>query len=557
MCNACAGSCVVLGLQSDPAVTSLITSTAAAVLILLGFPPQTAAQSWEELETRRAVIASVDIVVNDVFDLSRPSENNWLSRLANAAHIETRERVVARELLFGVGEPVDARRIRETERNLRRHPFVREARILPVQEEGNAVSARVEVYDAWSLLGNIDLTRTGGNVEWSIRLDEVNLLGGGKRVFFEHQENLERNANEIGFIDPQFLGSRWVLSAAYGDLSDGTSRVLLAERPYFSIETPYAVGGFVTTSDRLLTQYNHGEAVNVVPTRRTSAMLFASRAYSVRDRTAFRVGATYRADESEYDAPVALRPGSLPAPDTSTRRIRGMSVTWSMVQDRSVAFQNLARIGRTEDYNLGWSVSGAGGYFARNLGSATNSPYGEATIRKGWSSSQSLMFVDAWLRGRHEADGWRDSATRVSITAYRRAPVGQTLAAQLNAVTSTRPDSADWLYLGGRDGLRGYVDHFLAGDRRVTVSVEDRIITEWRPMGLLQAGFVAYADAGAIRRADTGRWSRTYANVGAGLRFGLLKSGRGNLVLVSVAMPIVRDPGIDRVLLVVGNAVGF
>ena len=76
-------------------------------------------------------------------------------------------------------------------------------------------------------------------------------------------------------------------------------------------------------------------------------------------------------------------------------------------------------------------------------------------------------------------------------------------------------------------------------------------------MGLFQAGFVAYADGGAIRRADTGRWSRTYANVGAGLRFGVLKSGRGNLILVSVAMPIVREPGIDRLLLVLGNSVGF
>ena len=76
-------------------------------------------------------------------------------------------------------------------------------------------------------------------------------------------------------------------------------------------------------------------------------------------------------------------------------------------------------------------------------------------------------------------------------------------------------------------------------------------------MGLLQAGFVAYLDAGAIRRADTGNWSRTYANVGAGLRFGLLKSSRGTLILVSVAMPLVRDPGIDRVLLVLGNSVGF
>ena len=538
-------------------VTSLIASAAAGMLTLLALSPQTASLTWDDLETRKFVISGIEIVVNDVFDLSRPSENNWISKLANAAHVETRDRVVARELLFASGELVDAERIRETERNLRRHAFIRDARIVPVGVEGSAVSARVEIDDSWSLVGNIDLTQTGGNLEWSARVDEVNLLGTGKRVFFEHEENIERSANEIGYVDPQFLGSRWVLSAAYGDLSDGTSRVLLAERPYFSIETPYAVGGFITSSERLLTQYNHGEPVNVIPARRTSSTLFASRAYRVRDRTAYRVGLAYRADESEYDPPVIVGPG-LPVPDTSTRRVRGVSATWSMVQDWSAAFENFARIGRTEDYNLGWALSGAGGYFARSLGSLTDAPFGEATLRKGWSSgSTSLMFVDGWVRGRHESDGWRDAASRVALTVYRGAAGGQTFAGQVSAVVSTRPDSADWLYLGGRDGLRGYVDHFLAGDRRVTASIEDRILTPWRPMGLLQAGFVAYVDAGAIRRADTGNWSRTYANVGAGLRFGLLKSSRGTLILVSVAMPLVREPGIDHVLLVLGNSVGF
>ena len=539
-------------------VTPLIASAAAGMLTLLASSPQTVASSWEELEARNAVIVSVQIVVSDVFDVSRQAENNWISRLANAAHVETREPVVARELLFAAGDRVDARRIRETERNLRRHPFIREARIVPIAIEGGSVSARVEVYDAWSLLGNVDLSRTGGNLEWSARIDEVNVLGGGKRVFFEHEENIERNANEIGYIDPQLFGSRWVLTAAYGDLSDGSSRVLLAERPYFSIETPYAIGGFVTSSERLLTQYNHGAAVRVIPARRSSGLVFASRAYRVSNRTAYRVGVTYRADQSEYDEPVVIRPGVLPTADTSTRRVRGVSGTWSMVQDRSATFQNLARIGRTEDYNLGWVLTGAAGYFSTALGGATNAPFGEASVNKGWSTGHgALMFASAALSGRREPDGWRNAGSRAAFTVYRRSRLGQTFAAQLSAATLTRPDSADWLYLGGRDGLRGYVDHFLAGDRRVTMSVEDRIITPWRPMGLFQAGLVAYLDLGAVRRADTGAWSRTYANVGAGLRFGLLKSGRGSLILVSVAMPVVREPGIDRLLLVLGNSMGF
>ncbi len=91
-------------------VTSLIASAAASMLTLLALSSQTTAATWEELEGRQVVISGVEIVVNDVFDLSRPAENNWISKLANAAHVETRDRVVARELLFASGEPVDAAR---------------------------------------------------------------------------------------------------------------------------------------------------------------------------------------------------------------------------------------------------------------------------------------------------------------------------------------------------------------------------------------------------------------------------------------------------------------
>lgn len=528
------------------------------VLLLLLRPAPAPAQTWEALESQGAVIARVDIVVSDVFDVSQPGEDNWMSRLANAAHVETRRRVLERELLFRVGDGVDAQRIRETERNLRRQEFVRDARIVPVEIAGISAAARVEVYDAWSLLGNVDVSRSGGNFRWSARLDEVNLLGAGKRVFVEHEENVERSFNEFGYVDPQFLGSRWVLSGSYGDLSDGSSRGLRLERPFFSIDTPYAVGGFVTTSEYLVTDYDRGSAVNVVPIRRSSASLFASRAYRIAGRTAYRVGVSYRADENEYDAPVRLDGLVLPAPDTSVRRVRGLSASWSMVQDRSATFQNFARIGRTEDYNLGWIVSASAGYYAKGLGSVTSAPFGSVSVRKGWSPGvESLMIAEARYGGRHEPDGWRDAAGGAALTAYRRASGGQTFAAQVSAVSLTRPDTNGWLYLGGRDGLRGYVDHFVAGDRRVTASVEDRIITPWRPLGVLQAGFVAYADAGVIRRADTGAWSRVYANIGAGLRFGMLKSGRGTLLLASVAMPLVREPGMDRILVVLGNAVGF
>ena len=526
-----------------------------AVLTLAAGSRQ-AIDSWDELERRQVIVSAIDIVVQDVFDLSRPSENHLIGRLSNAVHIETHGEVVRRELLFVAGQPVNARAIRETERNLRRYPFVRDARIIPVGASETSVTARVEVFDAWSLQGRIGLSLTGGNTEWSVRVDEVNLLGRGKRLYVEHEQDIERSATGFGYTDPQLFGSRWVGAFGYSDLSDGSTRFLLVDHPYFSVLTPYAAGGTAGTSERLLTQYNYGEADTVVPVRSTVSSAGASRAVWRAERSALRIGGSYRAEEHSYGS-VVTSGGALPPPDTSLRRVRGVAGTVSLVQERLVSFQDFRRIGRTEDYNAGWTMTGAAGYHARAFGSLANAPFGDVSIQKGWTpGAERLVLFDVYIRGRHENQEWRDAVSRASVTTYVRGTHGQTFAAQLSAASSTNPDLDDWLYLGGRDGLRGYVDHFLAGDRRVTFSLEDRIITPWRPFGIVQAGFVAYFDAGAIRRADTGRWSRLYANVGGGLRFGLSKSG-GSLIHISIATPLVREAGTDGLLLVLGNAVTF
>ncbi len=529
-----------------------------ALILVAATAGSAAAQSWSDLEAQRVVISGIDVVIRDVFDLSRPSENNWIGRAANTLHLETRQHVVRRELLFAVGEVVDARRILETERNLRQLPFVRDARVLPGAVDATSVRARVEVADAWSLQADIELSRTGGNTRWGIEVEELNLFGRGKRLQVEHSQDLERTATGVGYTDPQLFGSRWVASLGYADFSDGSSRALLLERPYHSIETRYAIRGFAATSERLLTQYNQGEAAIVMPARQIAAALAASYAYRVRNRTAFRVGLTYRSEENRYDDVFTVRPGLLPDPDASTRRVREIMASWSAVQDRAATFQNLANIGRTEDYNLGWSVAAAAGYAAASWGSIAGAPSAEVSVRKGWRNGPAgLLLVDAASRGRREAGAWRDASAGAALTLYRPVVAGPTIALQFSAVASVRPDVADWLYLGGRNGLRGYVDHFLAGDRRGTFSSEDRLITSWRLLGLVQAGFVAYLDAGAIRRADTGQWSRTYANIGGGLRFGNLKSARSRLLQLSVAVPIVREPGMDRLLLVLGSPITF
>jgi hypothetical protein len=81
---------------------------------LFALSPRALAETWEELEERGSRIEGLDIRAQDVFDLEDPRENHAVGRLANFVHIRTREGIVAREVLFSEGDPVDAALVRET-----------------------------------------------------------------------------------------------------------------------------------------------------------------------------------------------------------------------------------------------------------------------------------------------------------------------------------------------------------------------------------------------------------------------------------------------------------
>ena len=96
-------------------------------------PPAGAAlPSFAELEAAGAVIGEIRIEADDVFDLDDPAENNWLFRLANRIHIQTRPDVIRNQLLFRSGEKLVAQRVLETERLLRGNRYLYEASIRPV-----------------------------------------------------------------------------------------------------------------------------------------------------------------------------------------------------------------------------------------------------------------------------------------------------------------------------------------------------------------------------------------------------------------------------------------
>jgi len=168
------------------------------------------------------VIATIRIDRSDVFEEAE-AEGNSAYRLANRLHIETREHVIRRELLFSEGSPADPDVLYESERNLRRLNFLHDnAQIETVPRPDGKVDVVVHVRDTWTTRPEVSLRREGGATTGRLSFVEGNLLGFGKTAGISFRKDLDRDSGGVMYGDPRLLGPWWTLQAEYFDAPTGS-----------------------------------------------------------------------------------------------------------------------------------------------------------------------------------------------------------------------------------------------------------------------------------------------------------------------------------------------
>lgn len=169
----------------------------------------------DALEAEGAVIGEIRIVVGDIFDTHIPGERGWLYRTANKLHIETRERIIRRELLFAEGDPADPDVLYESERNLRRLSFLHDnTRIVTVPRDDGRVDVVVRTRDVWTTRPSVSLRREGNETTGRFSFIEDNFMGFGKRLGASFRKDLDRSSGGVEYSDPRLLGTRWNLVAS-------------------------------------------------------------------------------------------------------------------------------------------------------------------------------------------------------------------------------------------------------------------------------------------------------------------------------------------------------
>jgi hypothetical protein len=506
-----------------------------------------------ELEARGAAVGEILVKVYDVFDPTDPREDNWIYRTANALHYKTRGYAVEQQLTFRSGEALKAQRLEESERLLRGRRYLFDAviRVARYHPETNVADVEVSVRDVWTLNPGISYSNTGGKSKTSFELEELNLFGRGVKFQLGYQNNVDRTSTSVEWRDPNLFGSRWQFATSYADLSDGQTKFLSLDRPFYSLDSHWALGGFAYDDQRIETRYDLGKPVDAFEVDSRQLDLHYGWSKGLQDGWSRRWLAGLRSDEKSF----ALAPGETAPPSLPDDRkfvYPWMGVEW--IEDAYDKVVNRNQIGRTEDAYRGIAFSASLGYAPTALGSsqsawlftAVGSSAREYRPGREWA-------LAAAARGRYESGGLIDSVLTAEAQHYWHIDRHQTFYVGVTGVLSEQLDPDHQLLLGGEEGLRGYPLRYQTGTSSALLTLEHRIYTDWYPFRLFFVGAAAFFDTGRTWGPTLGgeRPEGWLSDAGLGLRFGNSRSGLGSVVHVDFSYALDPVPGKSRFQVVI------
>jgi hypothetical protein len=429
------------------------------------------------------VIESIEIRIEDVFEDGGRTPDQWFYRLGNQLHIETKEVVVRRELLFREGEPLDPEALEQTERNLRALPFLRRARVEALPS-GDNVRVRVVVGDSWTTVPEVRLSKVGNEWIWAAGASEGNLFGRGKELEALHSSGLDRDETYVLFRDPRLLGSRVALSTYYSSASDGHHASVAGLRPFYSLSSLWSFRALFEDFDRLDPIYEDGERIEQLRHTREGADFEAARAVRRTDRSALRLHLGYQISED------------LVAEDD--RKFGIVQVGLTSVEHSFRKLTHVNRFERTEDINLGNEAAAFVGISTEALGGEPGDSYFFfLSERRGFPlSAEGFLLGNASWQARHRRSEIENSIARFRLDWVQKLADRKLLLAKADFLHGSNLDPEVQLRLGAESGLRGYPVRQFNGNRSLLLSVEGRWFFADDVLRLVSVGVAGFVDSG-------------------------------------------------------------
>jgi len=513
--------------------------------------------SFEELEAAGATVGEIRVVTRDIFDTEDPKENKLLFRWANALHIQTREGVIRRALLFKSGDPFSVRALDETERVLRSTRYLYDVKFRAVAYHDGLVDLEVETRDTWTLDPGFSASRSGGANSSGIQIKEYNLLGSGMSVSYGRSNSVDRSGNQLEFANERAFGTWTALSYSHARNNDGQLNAASVARPFYALDTRWAAGVKASRDNRLDAIYNAGNVVSQYRHRLDQGEVFGGWSPGLIDGWVRR----YSLGVSVQDDTFALEPGrAAPAQLPPDEKLVAPFVRFELVEDRYERLQNRNLIARPEFFALGFASTLQLGWATTGLGSSHDALLYSGKISKGFEPAPEQTLIGAaTIQGQYAGGSVRRQKLGGQVQYYLPHNKSWLFYAAAFGDVLTRPDPADTLLLGGDNGLRGYPLRYQSGEQRALFTFEERAYTDLYVLRLFRIGGAVFFDTG---RAWGGNNANSVnpgwlSNAGFGLRIVSVRSAFSNVLHVDLAFPLNPTADVKKVQFLVKTKTSF
>ena len=519
-----------------------------ALTLIVAFAASAAAAADEAADLPAGLrVGSVVLVRDNVFDTTDPDTDGSFYRFFNRFHVVTRESTIEKQLLFGPGETFDPRLLEESERVLRRNKYFFDATITPKLNDTGEVDVTVETRDVWTLMPEVQVTRSGGENTTVLGVEESNLFGYGHRVLLTWSEDVDRTSTAFEYTNPQ-VGDSWVQTRLrVADNSDGDSLTFDLVKPFHVLDARRAGGIRVFEDQRREALYNLGEEAAEYRQERNRYSAFAGFSNGLVDGWVHRFTAGVVYDDNRFSAvPNPVLPQAVP----EDRRLVYPYVGVEILEDRFQKSANRNQMERSEDFYMGTRVAATLGWSDTSFDADRDAFVYSLSGNLGFGSlDDKALLLSALASGRHEDEGAANTTLSVNARYYSSNTDKQLFFAVLNATVGDNLDLDNPIEVGGDTGLRGYPLRYQSGDSRVLLTIEQRYFTDWYPFSLFRVGGAIFADAGRVWGRDPlgGPNLGWLTDVGFGFRFAPTRLGTRKIVHLDIAFPLDGDASIDNV----------
>lgn len=537
-----------------------------AVALVVGAAPATRANEPGPDPPPGPVIRNIRVERSPIFSEEDRARLHWLPLgFLNRLHINTREGVIRRELVFEAGERLQRDEIEESARKLRGTGFFGDAWIDEIVVAPDSVDIVVRTRELWTTALNFEFERFEDEVLWAAEIREKNFLGMARSFRVRRNVDVDRSTWSFGIGDRQLFDGRWRGRLEFSESDDGSNILWQIGQPFFSLGSKWSMGLSYQDFSARPRYYIQGNQYIRPRADFTDIDLSVARLISKRDGGVWRAGVGFLVNEQRFfgedglevsDAEGELGFRVTLAPDVrEDRDLRMPYVVLSRATRRFTRHRYLFAMGKIEDLPLGFEHRFELGWAMVPLGTTDPGVRFETSHQLFTERDGFLYRVQVRSRGLLRSPRAQNVRLEGAVSSYRRLTHSVRLALGLTGGTSSDLDRSSVFTLGVDSGLRAARFREFAGDRVLRGNVELRWVYTAGFLDLVTPGLTAFADFGQawFERERDFRWEGVRGAAGVGLRLGLNRAAEEVPIRVDIAWPLLYDNERGGAVLSVGT----